>query len=212
MNQFENLSPMVKKEILQTAACIVKSSVLYKRKPWLQNGIVICDEEHFVGFRASPLLMENKAGAYVWIFKTESSGKKTLRGKMGFLSPSTDSITSEILKAAYSAAHQDMNFNEVQPEELDSLSYAVDLFFEKEKTLSRGEFAALLNRGDKNEQDDFLEKHALLVSKNYRQCLITANPLEKESTGQRIKKALLQTDISVEEEPCVYQIKYLRIV
>jgi len=67
-------------------------------------------------------MYNDKAGAFVSIHK-----KGSLRGCIGTISPSTDSIASEIIQNAISAGLSDTRFTPVKAEELPFLVYKVDI-------------------------------------------------------------------------------------
>lgn len=195
-------------EILRTAKSMVKETVVYRRKPWLQNGIVICDEEHFEGFVANPVLAQNRAGVWVTIF---SEGK--IRGSLGYYFASTENITSEILKASYAASMQDVNFESVCAHEVEKLSFCIDIFY------SATQASPLTSLEQVQECD--LSKEAILFQKNFRQALAITLPFTskaplspeeiKMDTRTTIKKALLASEISEQEEPLFIKLKYVRI-
>ena len=58
-----------------------------------------------------------------------------LRGCIGTIEPSRDSLAEEIVANAISAATNDPRFEAVRPDELDNLRYSVDVLFPPEETV-----------------------------------------------------------------------------
>lgn len=61
------------------------------------------------------------------IFVTLQDAHQQLRGCIGTIAPSTDSILTETIQNAISAATRDPRFRPVQPEELETLRYSVSV-------------------------------------------------------------------------------------
>ena len=76
-------------------------------------------------------LLENKAGVFVSIYKNDR-----LRGCVGTISPTTESIAAEIIQNAISAGIYDNRFDEVRGSELDELTYSVDVLSPPEEIAS----------------------------------------------------------------------------
>lgn len=72
-------------------------------------------------------LTSRKAGAFVCLKKDGE-----LRGCIGTIQPACPSLAEEILENSISSATRDPRFPPVTPEELDSLSYSVDVLEEPE--------------------------------------------------------------------------------
>jgi AmmeMemoRadiSam system protein A len=72
--------------------------------------------------------MSRKSGVFVSIKK-----RGELRGCIGTFSPSTDSVASEVIQNAISAATQDPRFQPVTSSELPELEYSVDVLSSLEK-------------------------------------------------------------------------------
>ena len=67
-------------------------------------------------------LMRERAGAFVSL---KMHGD--LRGCIGTISPTTDSLASEVIRNAIAASTEDPRFMPVREDELDSLDYSVDV-------------------------------------------------------------------------------------
>ncbi|SHI33424.1 AmmeMemoRadiSam system protein A [Parasporobacterium paucivorans] len=79
----------------------------------------------------SPELTQKKAGVFVSL-KIDGA----LRGCIGTVAPTTDCIADEIIQNAVSAGTEDPRFYPVSKEELDQLSYSVDVLSPFEKVSS----------------------------------------------------------------------------
>jgi AmmeMemoRadiSam system protein A len=75
-----------------------------------------------------PSEMSGKAGVFVSIKKHGE-----LRGCIGTFMPACDSISTEIIMNAISAATKDPRFQPVRKDELDDLTYSVDILSSPEK-------------------------------------------------------------------------------
>lgn len=73
-------------------------------------------------------LLDNKAGTFVSLKKNGN-----LRGCIGTIAPTTDSIAEEIIQNAVSASTKDPRFNPVTEDELDSLVCSVDVLSKPEQ-------------------------------------------------------------------------------
>lgn len=191
------------KEIIRIVDSTVRTSCIYNKKPWLQNGIIICDEEHFEGFKPSPLLLQTKAAVYVWIMELAGNRNFPLRGVMGTSFPRRESLAQELIDSAFSAAHQDAEHEEITEKDLEKLIYSVDIIQCNWQEI---------NFTSKNIEDFDLNKQILKVEKNSRQTLIRRHPLTQESNESIIESALSKAGISMTENPLVSQADYIRIM
>lgn len=92
-------------------------------------------------------LLEKRAGAFVSLKK---DGR--LRGCIGTIEPVRANLAQEILHNAVSAASEDPRFDPVEPEELDSLVYSVDVLgapeeIASEQELDPGRYGVIVQRG-----------------------------------------------------------------
>lgn len=74
-----------------------------------------------------PELLESRAGVFVTIYK-----QGQLRGCIGTIAPTTDSVAQETLQNAVSSAARDSRFPPVTKEELEDLRYSVDVLMPPE--------------------------------------------------------------------------------
>ena len=72
-------------------------------------------------------MLDNRAGVFVSIKKNGS-----LRGCIGTTEPTTASIACEIIQNGVSACSRDPRFDPITPDELDNLTYSVDVLFPPE--------------------------------------------------------------------------------
>ncbi len=78
--------------------------------------------------------LARRAGVFVCIKKHGS-----LRGCIGTFEPCADSVAEEVIRNAIAASTQDPRFQAVTPDELDDLTYAVDVLSSPEKVTSMGD-------------------------------------------------------------------------
>lgn len=81
-----------------------------------------------------PEMMNSRAGAFVSLKKLGE-----LRGCIGTIGPTTDSVAEEIIQNAISAGTRDPRFPKVTPEELPQLVYSVDVLGEPEPIASKAQ-------------------------------------------------------------------------
>lgn len=80
-----------------------------------------------------PKLLQKKAGVFVSLHKKETD---ELRGCIGTIFPTQDSLGEEIIENSISAATRDYRFKPVQFDELIDLSVSVDILGEAEQVNS----------------------------------------------------------------------------
>lgn len=98
-------------------------------------------------------LFETSAGAFVSIHK---DGR--LRGCIGTISPLESCVAAELVRNAISAATSDPRFDPIEPEELDSLEYSVDVLGVPEPIESPDELD--------------VKRYGVIVSKGFRRGLL----------------------------------------
>jgi AmmeMemoRadiSam system protein A len=87
---------------------------------------------------ADPALLSRRAGVFVSIKKDGN-----LRGCIGTILPTERNIAAEILANSVSAAARDPRFDPIAPEELDALTYSVDVLSPPEPVQSKEELDVL---------------------------------------------------------------------
>jgi len=119
-------------------------------------------------------MTKNKAGVFVSLYMNGQ-----LRGCIGTISPTTDSIADEIIQNAISAGLEDPRFNPVSKNELNKIVYSVDVLGEAEPINSMEELDP--------------QRYGVIVSKGRKRGLLLPN-LEgintpKEQVSIALKKA-----------------------
>jgi len=130
-------------------------------------------------------MLNQKAGVFVSL---KMNGQ--LRGCIGTIAPTTDSIADEIIQNAISAGLEDPRFSPVSERELDKLEYSVDVLGVSEPIKSMAELEP--------------KKYGVIVSKGYKRGLLLPN-LEGINTPQEqvnvaLKKAGIKPDEDYEME------------
>jgi AmmeMemoRadiSam system protein A len=110
---------------------------------FIRTGETVCLQEQL------PDEMTVKAGVFVCIKK-----RGELRGCIGTFLPCCDNVAAETVRNAISAATQDPRFPPVAADELDQLSYSVDVLAPPEKVNDPGEldpkkFGVIVSRGNR---------------------------------------------------------------
>lgn len=132
----------------------------------------------------------DKKGTFVSIKK---HGR--LRGCIGTIGPTTDSIEDEIIDNAIKAAVGDPRFDPITADELDDLDISVDVLFPPEPIDSR----------------DMLDvrEYGVIVSKGFRRGLLLPNLEGVNSIDEQINIALEKAGISPDEN---YSMERFRVV
>ena len=94
-------------------------------------------------------MYQNRAGVFVSL---KEEGR--LRGCIGTISPVWENIAEEIVENGVSAATKDPRFRPVEPEELDRLTYSVDVLGETEEIFSQADldvkrYGVVVSRGSR---------------------------------------------------------------
>ena len=83
-------------------------------------------------------MIKNKAGIFISIKKHGQ-----LRGCIGTIAPTEKNIASEILQNSISAATNDPRFNPIEPNELEDLTYSIDVLSPSEPIKDKYELDVL---------------------------------------------------------------------
>lgn len=145
--------------------------------------------EQYVKHRTKRAIPENlseelyikQKGIFVSIKK---EGK--LRGCIGTIEPTKDSIAKEIIDNAIAAATRDPRFSEVQEDELRELDISVDILSVPEDIL------------DKSKLD--IKEYGVIVRKDFRRGLLLPNIEGVHSVDEQIAIALQKAEIKPDEE------------
>ncbi len=124
--------------------------------------------------------MKKKAGVFVSLKKHGQ-----LRGCIGTFSPTTEDIAHEIIRNAIAAATEDPRFNPVRPDELDDLTYSVDVLSEPEKV------------EDISELDE--KKYGVIVSSGFRRGLLLPDLEGVDSPAAQLEIAKQKAGIDPNE-------------
>ncbi|MDR0551513.1 MAG: AmmeMemoRadiSam system protein A [Spirochaetaceae bacterium] len=126
-------------------------------------------------------LTGNKAGVFVSIH--EKSGD--LRGCIGTIAPVQKNIAEEILRNAVSASSEDPRFPPISADELDSLTYSVDILEPPEPIKSEAELDP--------------KKYGVIVSLGYLRGLLLPNLDGVDTVDEQITIAMRKAGIPARE-------------
>ena len=126
-------------------------------------------------------LIDNKAGVFVSLY-----ANKNLRGCIGTISPTTNSIAEEIIQNAVSAGSRDYRFNKVRANELERIEYSVDILKPAEPITSKKELD--------------VKKYGLIVKSSGKSGLLLPNIDGIETIDEQIRIAKRKAGISEKEE------------
>jgi AmmeMemoRadiSam system protein A len=136
-------------------------------------------------------LLDNKAGVFVSLHKGDD-----LRGCIGTISPTTNSIANEIIQNAISAGTKDYRFNPVQEAELPKIKYSVDVLKQAERIESK-------------EQLD-IHKYGVIVRSGYKSGLLLPNIDGVDSVDEQIEIAKRKAGINKDEEYTLERFEVIR--
>ncbi|HZJ57885.1 MAG TPA: AmmeMemoRadiSam system protein A [Clostridia bacterium] len=134
-----------------------------------------------LGDRLPDSMLDNRAGTFVTI---KQHGQ--LRGCIGTIEPSRESIAHEIVENAISAGTRDPRFFPVAEEELDSLVYSVDILMEPEPAEGFGDLD--------------IKKYGVIVSHGSRSGLLLPNLEGISSPQEQVSIALQKAGIDPDED------------
>ncbi len=140
---------------------------------------------------ASKELLKNKAGVFVSLHINNS-----LRGCIGTISSSTNSIAEEIIQNAISAGTRDYRFNKVRANELERLEYCVDVLKPATPINSKEE----LN----------VKKYGLIVKCGHKSGLLLPNIDGIETIDEQIRIAKRKAGISENDEFSMERFEVIR--
>lgn len=154
-------------------------------KRYIEDGEIISELE------AGNEILKQKAGAFVSL---KIDGK--LRGCIGTIEPYRANLAKEIISNAISAAAQDPRFPPVSRDELEKISYSVDVLGEPEKIDS-------LSMLDPKE-------YGVIVKSGYRTGVLLPDIEGVDSTEQQVSIALRKAGIPGAEKYDLYRFKVTR--
>jgi AmmeMemoRadiSam system protein A len=127
--------------------------------------------------------MRGRAGVFVSLKK---GGQ--LRGCIGTFLPTTNNVAEEVIKNAISAATQDPRFYPVQEEELDEITYSVDVLSEPEKVKDISQLDA--------------KKYGVIVTKGPLKGLLLPDLEGVDTVEEQLRIAKLKAGIEPDDEGC----------
>ena len=126
-------------------------------------------------------LTDSKAGVFVSIYKNNR-----LRGCVGTIAPTTESIAGEIIQNAVSAGIYDHRFDPVKASELEELTYNVDVLSPPEEVSSTNE----LN----------VKKYGVIVTKGMKRGLLLPDLEGIDTVEEQVAIAKQKAGISEQEQ------------
>jgi MEMO1 family protein len=178
-------------EYVGLARATVEIYVRTRKVPKVAGGCVICDDGSFHGWHLSPELLNRRAGTFVSL---KEDG--TLRGCIGTISATRDTLAEEIIHNAISASTQDPRFPEVESKELDSLVYSVDVLCPAERISSPDQLD--------------VKKYGVIVTKGYRRGLLLPNLETVNTVEEQIDIACRKGGIERSENPELERFEVVR--
>jgi AmmeMemoRadiSam system protein A/AmmeMemoRadiSam system protein B len=178
-------------EYVKLARATIEEYTRYNATPIVRAGCVICDEEHFKGEHLSESLLKSRAGTFVSLKKDGS-----LRGCIGTIAATRDTLAEEIIHNAISACSQDPRFPPVTADELDDLVYSVDVLGPTEHIDSPKELD--------------VKKYGVIVTKGYRRGLLLPNLEGVDTIEQQLDIACKKGDITMDENPELERFEVIR--
>ncbi len=135
--------------------------------------------------------MREKAGVFVSIKKHGE-----LRGCIGTFMPTCENVALEVIRNAICAATQDPRFYPVQSEELNDLTYSVDVLSPPEEVK------------DMKELDP--KKYGVIVSKGQRKGLLLPDLEGVDTVEEQLRIAKMKAGISHIEEVKIFRFEVKR--
>lgn len=136
-------------------------------------------------------LLHRRAGAFVSIHK-----QGRLRGCIGTISPTRDSLAEEIIRNAVSAAVHDPRFAPVRPDELPLLEIKVDVLDEPEDIQSESELD--------------VKRYGVIVSKGGRRGLLLPDLDGVDTVEQQVAIAKQKAGIGAKEKVSLQRFEVVR--
>ena len=153
---------------VRLARATINSWILERRRPVLPEDLP--DE-----------MLKDRAGVFVSLHK---DGR--LRGCIGTIQATRNSIAEEIVENGISAATKDPRFSPVRPDELDALEISVDILGKAEKISSKEELD--------------VKRYGVIVSKGFRRGLLLPNLDGIDTVDEQISIALQKAGLSAREK------------
>ena len=138
-----------------------------------------------------PELTDRRAGAFVSIHEHGQ-----LRGCIGTIAPTRDSLAEEIIRNAISASTRDPRFRPIQKEELPFLEISVDVLGEAEDIASEAELD--------------VKRYGVIVSKGMRRGLLLPDLEGVDSVEQQVSIAKQKAGIAPSEKVSLQRFEVVR--
>ena len=136
-------------------------------------------------------MLGRRAGVFVSLHK-----EGRLRGCIGTIGPTQDSIAEEIIENAISAASRDPRFSPVRKDELDALEISVDVLAPAETIRSKEELD--------------VKRYGVIVSKGMKRGLLLPNLDGVDTVDEQISIALRKAGLSEREKD--YRLERFEVV
>lgn len=136
-------------------------------------------------------LLRRRAGAFVSIHK-----QGQLRGCIGTIAPTRNSLAEEIIQNAVSAALHDPRFSPIGPEELPWLEISVDVLGEPESIASEDELD--------------VKRYGVIVSKGHRRGLLLPDLDGVDTVEQQVAIAKRKAGIGPKEQVSLQRFQVVR--
>jgi len=134
-------------------------------------------------------LLNEKHGVFVSLKKFGS-----LRGCIGTISQTTNSVAEEIIRNAIEAAFKDPRFQAVNQEELDDIDISVDV---------------LMDATEASKEELYPKKYGVIVTKGYKRGLLLPNLEGVETIDEQLDIACSKAGIDSEDD---YQIEKFEVI
>ena len=165
--------------------------------PWVRlawqsvESWVLCHRVMEVPEGLPGVLAQDRAGAFVSIHK-----RGRLRGCIGTIAPTRDSLAEEIIHNAVSAAARDPRFDPIRPDELKGLEINVDVLGEPEEIASE------------NELD--VKRYGVIVSRGHRRGLLLPDLDGVDTVAQQVAIARQKAGIGPKEPVSLQRFEVVR--
>ncbi|GHU44315.1 hypothetical protein FACS1894111_11370 [Clostridia bacterium] len=136
-------------------------------------------------------LLNNQAGVFVSIKKTGN-----LRGCIGTIAPTCENIAAEIIQNGVSACSKDSRFDPISPDELDDLTYSVDVLNAPEPI-------------DNTSQLD-VNKYGVIVTSEYKRGLLLPNLDGVDTIDEQLSIAMQKGGIAPNENYSLERFEVVR--
>ena len=136
-------------------------------------------------------MLNRRAGAFVSLHKDGD-----LRGCIGTIAPTTDSIAQEIIQNAISACSRDPRFSPVEENELDDIEYSVDILGTPERIFKI--------------EDLDVKKYGVIVENKGRRGLLLPDLEGVDTPDQQIRIAMRKAHIPESESIDLWRFEVIR--